>query len=89
LARLRYYRCHHDEATIAKALHGLWREAHLCALAQAVTLYDMYHQKSGECDRQIEAHLGTFAEPPDREAVLPARNRSLEGPRLSRGRRIF
>ena len=29
LARLRNYRCHHDEATIAKALHGPWREEHL------------------------------------------------------------
>jgi hypothetical protein len=29
LARLRHERCHHDEATIAKALHGPWREEHL------------------------------------------------------------
>ena len=59
------YRCHHDEETIAKALHGQWREEHLLALAQAVALYDMYHQKIAECDRQIEAHLGTFAERQD------------------------
>jgi transposase len=71
LARLRNYRCQHDEATIAKALHGQWREEHLCALAQAVALYDVYHQKIGECDRQIEAHLGTFVEHHDREAALP------------------
>jgi hypothetical protein len=37
-ARLRKDRCHHDEATIAQALHGQWREAHLGALAQAVAL---------------------------------------------------
>ena len=38
LARRRYYRCQHDEATIAQALHGQWREARLCAWAQAVAL---------------------------------------------------
>jgi transposase len=30
-ARLRNERCHHDEETIAKALHGQGREEHLCA----------------------------------------------------------
>ena len=62
LARLRDYRCQHSEETIAKALYGQWREEHLFALAQAVALYEVYHQKMLECDRQIEAHLGTFAE---------------------------
>jgi transposase len=71
LARLRHDRCQHDEATIAKALCGQWRDEHLCALAQAVALYDVYHQKIGACARQIEAHLGTFAECHDCEAVLP------------------
>jgi len=60
LARLRDYRCKHSEEPIAKALYGQWREEHLFALAQAVALYEGYHQKMTECDRQIEAHLGTF-----------------------------
>jgi hypothetical protein len=38
LARLRNDRCHHDEESIAKALHGQWHEKHLFAWAQAVTL---------------------------------------------------
>jgi hypothetical protein len=71
LAHLCHDRCQHDEATMAKALRGQWREEHLLALAQAVALYDRYHQKIGACERQIEAHLGTCAEPHDREAVLP------------------
>ena len=71
LARLRNDRCQHDEATIAQALHGQWRAEQLLALAQAVALYDVYHQKLGACDRQIDAHLGTFAEHHDREAALP------------------
>ena len=60
LARLRDSRWQHSAETIAKALYGQWREAHLCALAQAVALYEVYHQNMLECDRQIEAHLGTF-----------------------------
>lgn len=71
LARLRNYRCHHDEETIAKALHGQWRDEHLVALAQAVALDDMYHEKIVECDRQIEAYLETFAECQDRDALPP------------------
>jgi transposase len=70
-ARLRNDRCHHDKETIAKALYGQWREAPLLALAQAVALYERYHEKIGECDRQIAAHLGTFAEPQDREVAPP------------------
>jgi transposase len=72
LAHLRHYRCQHDEDTIAKALCGQWRDEHLFALAQAVALYDTYHEKIAECDRQIEAHLGTFADCQDREALPPA-----------------
>jgi transposase len=70
-ARLRHDRGQHDEATSAKALRGQWRAAHLLALAQAVALDDRYHQQLGACARQIDAHLGTFAEPHDREAGLP------------------
>jgi hypothetical protein len=61
LARLRDDRCQPSEETIAKARYGQWREEHLVALAQAVALYKVYHQKRLECDRQIEAPLGTFA----------------------------
>jgi transposase len=85
LARLRHDRCQHDEATIAKALRGQWRDEHLFALAQAVALDDRYHQKIGACDRQIEAHLGTFAERPASEAVLPVvrpRKRTRNRPRV-------
>jgi transposase len=61
-AKLRHDRCQHDEAAIAKALHGQWRAEHLFALAQAVALYDVDHQQSAAGDRQIEAPLRTFAE---------------------------
>jgi transposase len=85
LARLRNYRCHHDEETIAKALHGQWRDEHLFALAQAVALYDMYHEKIVECDRQIEAYLETFAECQNRDALPPVlrpRKRTRNRPQM-------
>jgi hypothetical protein len=81
LARLRDYRCQHSAETIAKALYGQWREAPLFALAQ-VALYEVYHQKRRECDRQIAAHLGTFPAnrgsqaPPARPKRKPKRKRT-------------
>jgi transposase len=71
LARWRNSRGHHDEETSAKARHGQWREEPRCALAQAVALYDTYHEQIAEGDRQLAAHLETFAECEDREAVPP------------------
>lgn len=85
LARRRNYRCHHDEETIAKALHGQWREEPLFALAHAVALYDMSHEKIIACDRQIDACLATFAECQDRDAlpsVSRPRKRTRNRPHL-------
>jgi len=53
LAAMRDAGCHKDEATIAKALQGNWREEHLFALRQAVELYDSYQEKIHDCDRKI------------------------------------
>ncbi len=60
LAKLRDRRCKRDEATIAQALFGSWREEHLFALRQAVDLYRFYHQKIVECDQQIQSRLTRF-----------------------------
>lgn len=60
LAQLRHAGCRNDEATIAKALRGHWRDEHLFALRQALALYTTYHQQIAECDHQIEAHLASF-----------------------------
>ncbi len=62
LAQLRDSRCQHDEATIARALQGPWRDEPLFAVAQAVALYDVSHQKITACDRHSEAYLQTFAD---------------------------
>jgi len=66
VAQLRHYRCQHDEAAIAKALHGQWRAEHRFALAQAVAWYDIDHQPIAEGDRRIEVYLGTVAAPHER-----------------------
>ena len=52
-------------------MEGNWREEHLFSLAQAVALYDVYHQKITECDRQIEAYLQTFADRSDGQPLPP------------------
>ena len=74
LAKLRDPRCKESEATIARALHGSWRQEHLFALRQAVALYEFYHRQIDDCDRAIEAHLRTFADQSDGQA-LPYRPR--------------
>lgn len=54
LATLRNYRCKKDEAEIAKALTGTWRDEHLFVLQQALELYDFYTRQIEACDAEIE-----------------------------------
>ena len=54
LAKLRNYRCKKDEAEIAKALTGTWRDEHLFVLKQALELYDFYSSQLHACDTAIE-----------------------------------
>jgi transposase len=60
LASLRNHRCANDEATIAKALQGTWREEHLFALRQAVEQYDFCAEQIHACDQEIEKALLRF-----------------------------
>jgi transposase len=60
LAALRHGKCKHDEATIAAALQGDWREEHLFALEQAVELVEAYQAKIAACDARIQVHLARF-----------------------------
>lgn len=57
LAKHRHVRCKHDEQTIAKALTGHYRQEHVFALRQAVTLYRHCCALIGECDAEIERFL--------------------------------
>ena len=60
LAAMRDERCKHDEATIARALEGNWRDDHLFALKQAYDLYQVYHGQLAEVDARVEAYLHRF-----------------------------
>lgn len=54
LAAMRNSRCKKDEAEIAKALTGTWREEHLFVLKQSLDLFDFYTQQVQICDAEIE-----------------------------------
>jgi transposase len=84
LAQLRNPRCRNDAATIAKSLHGNYRDEHLFALKQAVELYDFYQQKIDACDRQIELHLATFDDRTDSSHLNKGKhsNRGKNKPRF-------
>jgi transposase len=68
LAKLRNIHCKANEAGIAQALEGNWREEHLFALAQALALWEFYRQQVRDRDARIERYLGTL---PDRSAGKP------------------
>jgi transposase len=76
LAEFRDGRCQHDEATMAKALHGNWRPEHLFALRQAVELYDFYQEKIAACDYELEAKLGSFSDAQEGLATLGSKPKS-------------
>ncbi len=67
LAKLRDGRIRADEATIAKSLHGHWRDEHIFELSQALELFNVYQNKIAECDREIEAQLKRFKDLSDGE----------------------
>lgn len=60
LAALRNYRCKKDEAEIAKALTGTWREEHLFILKQSLEFYDFYTAQIETCDAEIEGMYSTI-----------------------------
>jgi len=71
LANLRDRRCKNDEATIALALQGNWRDEHLFCLKQAVDLHRAYQQQLTTLDTQIESYLESFED--QSTEPLPAR----------------
>jgi hypothetical protein len=54
LAALRNYRDKKDEAEIANALTGTWREEHLFVLRQSLELYDFFTSQLQAFDTEIE-----------------------------------
>jgi len=77
LAKLRDGRLRADEATVARSLHGNWRDEHLLALAQALAHYDFLGEQISACDQRISdalAALPTLAKAPAPEPVKPLRS---------------
>lgn len=65
LAALRNEKCKNDEATIALALQGNYRQEHLFSLRQSVEMYRVFHEKMLEVDREIESYLAQFEDKSD------------------------
>jgi transposase len=79
LAEFRQAGCKNDDATIALALQGNWREEHLFALRQGLELYEVYRQKLAQVDEEIGAYLETFEDRGDgTERPAWRRPRALE-----------
>jgi transposase len=84
LAHHRDRRCAHSAATIAKSLVGNYREEHLFALRQAVSLYETYQEKIAECEAALVKYLEglpshTAEEPPTGDRPVRKRDRLRAG----------
>ncbi len=91
LAALRQRGCKHDQAGIARALEGTWRDEHLFTLKQSLQMHDYYQQQLTDCDRVIEEHLKTMALP-EPSAELPsvkAKTRGKNAPRYDARQRLY
>ena len=65
LASLRDRRLRASEETIARSLHGNWRDEHVLALTQAVAHYDFLATQIADCDEAISkalTHLPTLTD---------------------------
>ena len=60
LAKLRDRRIKANEAEVAAALQGNWRDEHLFALKQALALIDAYAAQITECDGKLQLLLGAL-----------------------------
>jgi transposase len=62
LAELSDPRIEASREEIAKSLEGNWRPELVFVLRQEVALYDTYQRRIGECDQEVQKHLGSFAD---------------------------
>lgn len=75
LAQARDPRCKQSTDVIAKSLMGTYRDEHLFALQQAVTLYDTYLAQIAACDQRIEQYLASLERVIDDLPPPPAKPR--------------
>ena len=79
LASLRDYRCKHSTEVIARSLQGNYRQEHLFALQQAVTLYETYQAQIAACDQQIEQYLALVPPVTTEPCPTPGKPRQRTG----------
>src|SRR6185437_304102 len=90
LAKLRDPHCQRDEAEIARALEGSWRDEHLFELKQLLRFWDFHREQTGACDRQVAKVCGVFEDksrgrPLPEDSKRPKENRNtpeLDGPAI-------
>ncbi len=76
LAQSRDPRCKQSVEVIAKSLEGNYREEHLFALGQAVTLYDTYQAQIAACNQRIETYLASLERVTEEPPPPPAKRRA-------------
>src|SRR5215470_1695455 len=72
LATYRDARCKASEETIRAALTGHDRREHVCALRQALELYDSYQARIEACDQEIQFTLASLQRDEIALETLPA-----------------
>ena len=90
LAKLRDPHCRRDEAEIARALEGSWRDEHLFELKQLLRSWDFHREQTCACDRQVAKVCGVFEDksrgrPLPEDSKRPKENRNtpeFDGPAL-------
>ena len=73
LAKLRDRRLRADEETVARSLHGNWREEHLFALSQALAHYDFLTEQIEACSEAIDRTLASLPTLSVEEAPKPVK----------------
>jgi transposase len=80
LAQFRDPRIKASEAVIASSLEGNWRPELLFTLKQEFESYQMFQDKIGECDEQLQQHYQTMATKADPELLAKvARDKRARG----------
>jgi len=62
LAELSHPQIRASREEIAKSREGTWRPELLFLLKQEMEMYDTYQRRIAECDKELEAHLKSFAD---------------------------
>jgi len=62
LAELSHPQIRASREEIARSLEGNWRPELLFVLKQEMEMFDTYHRRIAECDKELEGHLKSFAD---------------------------